>query len=375
MINEFINQYQPIINNSDINAINSYLKSGGFITEYKNTRLFENKLANFFSVKDAIIYPNGTLTLISILKQLGIGRGDKVIGPNFTMAATAFAVNEVGADIVFCDIEWPSLCISIDSIIEIINEKHNKISAIMFVAVNGRYPNYDINKLLTLCHEFSINLIEDSAQAMGSYYPSGEHIGSIGVAGSFSFSMPKLITTGQGGAIISNNQNLISKLRTYRDFGRCEGGGSDIHESIGLNFKFTDLQAVLGLSQLNRVDKIISLKKTNYNFLKENILNKSVSLIHNDIEYTTPWFYEVVTEKPTNLTNFLRKYNIGSRLMYPELNKQRAFKFHEQHHYDFPVSKKISSHGVWIPSHPKLSMSDLIRMVEALNSYDPNIIY
>ena len=117
------------------------------------------------------------------------------------------------------------------------------------------------------CLKNSIYLIEDSAQALGSFYPNGKHMGTVGIAGSISFSMPKLITTGQGGAVLSNSDELLTKLRQYRDFGRSKGGGTDEHSAIGLNMKFTDLQAILGRSQLSRISRIIKTKKDNFNYL------------------------------------------------------------------------------------------------------------
>jgi len=105
-------------------------------------------------------------------------------------------------------------------------------------------------------------LIEDSAQSLGSYFPNGLHCGSAGVMSSFSFSTPKLITTGQGGSINSNNIDLIEKVRKIKNFGRSDSG-LDIHDVVGWNFKFTEFQAALGISQLNQIDWRIKRKKRN----------------------------------------------------------------------------------------------------------------
>ncbi len=372
MNQETILQYEPYIEKSDIKKLNEYLESGGFITEYKKTKDFENEISMFCNVKEAVIFPNGTLTLFSILKVLGIKKGSKVIVPNYTMAATAFSVVETGAEVIFCDIEWPSLCLSLDNLNQILEEEKYDITAIMFMPANGRYPSYDIKCLIDICKKHNIFLIEDSAQALGSYYPSGEHMGTIGIAGSFSFSMPKIITTGQGGAVVSSNQDLIKLLRKYRDFGRSGGGGSDNHDSIGLNLKFTDLQAVLGISQIQRIDKIINIKKKNFDLLYKLVNNPYLNLLPNDLNNTTPWFYEVTTNFRDELTIWLKKNNICSRVMYPELNKQKAFKMHRQQKDIFPKSKKISNQGLWIPSHPKLNKEMILRIIEVLNRFKPN---
>ena len=370
---DFIFQYEPEIKSEDIRAITNYLQSGGFITEFKKTRLFEELLANFCGSKEAIIFPNGTLTLYSILKQLNIGVGDKVIVPNYTMAATAFAVVEAGAEVIFCDIEWPSLCISKCEIEKIISQEEGNIAAIMFMPANGRFPNYEIDDLVEICKANDIYLIEDSAQALGSYYRDGTHMGSKGITGSISFSMPKIITTGQGGAVISDDYKLIENLRRYRDFGRSSGGGTDSHDSFGTNLKFTDLQAVLGISQLNRIEEIMKVKKDNFKLFENLIDNEFVKLLPNDVKFTSPWFYEITTEYQRELFSWLRSKNIGCRLMYPELNKQKAFYSHRQFNTKFRNSHKISSEGIWIPSHPKLTKSLINYIAKMINEFKPNI--
>lgn len=368
---DFIYQYEPDIRSEDINEVTNYFKSGGFITEFKKTREFENMIAGFCGCNQVSIFPNGTLTLYSILKQLNISSGQKVVVPNYTMAASAFAVEEIGAEIIFCDIEWPSLCISKNHFLEILQREKSKISALIFVPANGRFPTYEINELIEICKSNNIFFIEDSAQALGSYYSDGQHIGTKGIAGSISFSMPKIITTGQGGAIISSNKELMDKIKIYRDFGRVKGGGADFHDEFGMNFKFTDLQSALGISQLKRIKEIMEIKKNNYSLLKKIISNKYLYLLENNIEFTTPWFYEIVTEHQFEFIEWLKINNIGCRIMYPELNKQKAFRFHKQHNEIFKFSQKISNQGVWIPSHPKLSEQQIYKIAEIINKFKP----
>lgn len=372
MNSDFIFQYEPEIKSEDIAAVNEYLTSGGFITEFKKTREFENLISSFCEVDEAVIFPNGTLTLYAILRQLNIGKGSKVIVPNYTMAATAFSVVEAGAEVIFCDIEWPSLCLSKAHLQEIIENEKGNISAIMYMSANGRFPSYDINQLVQICCTHGIYLIEDSAQALGSYYPDGSHIGSKGIAGSISFSMPKIITTGQGGAVISNDSTLLKKLKKYRDFGRSSGGGTDLHDMIGLNMKYTDYQAVLGISQLLRIEKTIKTKKNNFEILNDSIDNKYLSLLPNNTKFTTPWFYEIITDHQQEFICWLKQNNIGSRVMYPELNKQKAFYLHNQFDSDFEISNQISTKGVWIPSHPKLKKSDIDHIIKIINQFKPN---
>ena len=255
--------------------------------------------------------------------------------------------------------------------LEILQREQGQISALIFMPANGRFPKYEIDELIAICESNNISFIEDSAQALGSYYLDGQHIGTKGIAGSISFSMPKIITTGQGGAIISNNKEFMEKIKIYRDFGRLKGGGSDFHDEFGMNFKFTDLQSVLGISQLKRIEKIIEIKKNNYLSFKKIISNKYLYLNENNIEFTTPWFYEIITEHQFEFIEWLKLNNIGCRLMYPELNKQKAFRFHKQHNETFKISQKISNQGVWIPSHPRLNDQQIFQIAEIINKFKP----
>ena len=137
--------------------------------------------------------------------------------------------------------------------------------------------------------------------------------------------------------------------------------------------KFTDLQAILGISQLERINETIKTKKNNFKILEKLTKNKFLQLLDNDIDFTTPWFYEVITKYRSKLITWLEKHHIKSRIMYPELNKQRAFKDHAQHKTSFPISQRISSEGLWLPSHTKLTKKDIERIATVLNQFDPGI--
>ena len=215
---------------------------------------------------------------------------------------------------------------------------------------NGRYPQ-DYQEIITYCKENNLILLEDSAQALGSFYPDGIHQGRKGIAGSFSFSAPKIISTGQGGAIVTDDDEVAYKVSRLKDFGRS-GGGNDIHEMIGYNFKFTDIQAVIGIVQMGKLDWRINRMKEIYIKYKQNLSNLSeVTFFNQDLVNTTPWFIDVKVEDRENLMYFLKENNIGSRIMYPPLNKQEAYNVKGNH----SVSNEIGIKGLWLPSSSKLT--------------------
>ena len=215
---------------------------------------------------------------------------------------------------------------------------------------NGRYPS-DINEIVSYCNNNNLILLEDSAQALGSFYPDGIHQGRKGIAGSFSFSAPKIISTGQGGAIITDDDKLAYNISRLKDFGRS-GGGNDVHEMIGFNFKFTDIQAVIGIVQMTKLAWRINRMKEIYSRYKKNLSSiKEVQFFNQDLEKTTPWFIDVKAYKRDGLMAYLKLNNVGSRIMYPPINKQQAYNLEGEH----IVSNEIGVSGLWLPSSSKLN--------------------
>lgn len=347
-MNKFIPQMEPWFDEKERIALNNYMLENGWLTEFKKTQQFEQMICNYTGAKYCFAVNNGTISLTLAAMACGIKAGDEVIIPNFTMIATPNSVKMFGAVPVFVDVEIDTLCIDIEKVKLAITEK---TKAIMMVAANGRFPKSGIDSFIKLCKEHNLILIEDSAQALGSYYPNGKHIGTMGNVGSFSFSAPKVISTGQGGAIITNDDEIAYKLKRLKDFGRS-GGGNDVHDMIGYNFKFTELQAVIGIEQMKklqwRVDRKKEILKLYQKYLNE--VNE-VKFFNQDLENTTPWFIDVFVENRDEMQMFLKSKGIGTRVMYPPINKQKAYNIKGEH----PVSNLIGEKGLWLPSASQLT--------------------
>jgi Predicted pyridoxal phosphate-dependent enzyme apparently involved in regulation of cell wall biogenesis len=235
----------------------------------------------------------------------------------------------------------------------------------MFVSANGRYPGSGIIQFERLAEENNIALIEDAAQSLGSFYPDGRHIGCAGIVGSFSFSAPKIISTGQGGALITSDDELARKLRRLKDFGRS-GGGNDIHDSIGYNFKFTELQACLGIEQMNKLQWRIKRKKEIYSLYKQKLAGiDEVKFFNQDLVHTTPWFIDVLVDDRENLIQYLKEKKIGSRLMYPPINRQIAYNTEG----DYPVSFLVGEKGLWLPSASQLTNEEVEYICSSIQSF------
>lgn len=360
-----IPQMIPWFGEEESRALSEYMESGGFLTEFRKTEELEKIIATFVGSKHCVMVCNGTISLIAMLQVLNIGPGDEVIVPNFTMIATVNAVKNVGATPILIDVDPETLCINLNEAVKAIN---SKTKAIFLVSANGRYPSFEIDELEQICQKSNIHLLEDSAQALGSYYPSGEHVGTKGIMGSFSFSVPKIISMGQGGCVVTNDDDLGNRLRRLKDFGRARGG-IDIHDSVGFNYKITDLQACVGIEQMKKLKSRISLKKKLYSYYEEGLSGQSkIHLIKNDTTFTAPWFIEAIVENRDGLQNYLKEAGIGTRVMYPPINSQLAYKIEGS----FPVSEMIGKNGLWLPSYTQITVEEVNFIVLKIIEYCEN---
>ena len=300
---------EPWFGREERNAINEYMTNDNWITEFKETSSFEEKIAGYTGAKSCVVVTNGTISLTLGEIAAGIKYDDEVIVPVYTMIATPNSLKFFGATPVFAEVEQDTLCLDID---DVIRKVTNKTKAIILVLANGRYPAKGIESFIDLCKRENLILIEDAAQSLGSFYPNGQHQGTIGLFGSFSFSTQKIITTGQGGAIITNDGELESKIRKLKDFGRT-GGGNDVHDSIGYNFKFTDLQAIIGIEQMNKLNWRVARKKEIYKRYKRNLNDiLEIQFFEQDLNFTTPWFIDILVEQKDQLQVFLKNNGIGT---------------------------------------------------------------
>jgi perosamine synthetase len=352
----------PLIGEAEKSALNDYMESGGFLTEFRKTEEFENRLADFLGARHCIVVCNGTVSLTLAGMAVGISAGDEVIVPNYTMIASANSMRMLGAKPVFVDVEPNTLCMDIDLVRNAIT---SKTKAIMLVSANGRYPLAGWSAFEELGKQYGIPIIEDAAQSLGSYYPDGRHIGTAGSIGSISFSMPKIITTGQGGALFTNDDELAISIRKLKDFGR-ESGGVDIHPTLGFNFKFTDLQACVGLAQMDQLPDRVERKKEIWRRYKQGLENlDQVEIFDHNLDHTTPWFIDIKLDNRDELIEHLGPSGIGTRPMYPPISRQLSY----QEPGEFPVASEVGRRGLWLPSFVQLSDEQIDLVCSEINKF------
>ncbi len=354
----FIHQMEPWYGTEEKNAVLAYLDSGGWLMEFKKTEEFEDMIRAHTGARYCSVLPNGTVSLALALMALGVGPGDEVIVPAYTMIATPNAVRMAGATPVFADID-ASLCLDPARVREALSRK---TKAVMHVSINGRAGRLDVIK--KLCRDTGIFLVEDAAQSLGSSY-RGLPLGRHGMIGSFSFSAPKIITTGQGGALITDDALLYAKIEKLKDFGRVKPG-VDAHDHVGWNFKFTDLQAVFGIEQMKKLPWRIRRKKAMYAcYCRELAGVPEVGFIPT-LAGVTPWFIDILVPDPLALADYLKTGGIGSRPFYPAVPDQPIYRRTKG---SFPVARDAAARGLWLPSSSFLSDADIRRICRRIRAF------
>ncbi len=357
-----IPQMEPWFGDEEASAVAAYMRSGGWLMEFGKTREFERMIADYTGARHCIVTNNGTISLTLAALACGIKAGDEVIIPNYTMIASPNSVYMFGAVPVFADVERDTLCLDIEKAAAAITPKTR---AIMLVNANGRGPKCGIDAFVDLAARHNLILIEDAAQALGCRYPDGRHMGTVAVVGSFSFSVPKVITTGQGGALVTNDDGVAARLRKLKDFGRT-AGATDIHDTIGYNFKFTDMQACVGIEQMKKLAWRVERKKDIMRRYRKNLDGmNSVAFFDQDLETTTPWFIDTLCRRRDALQAYLKERGIGTRVMYPPINRQVAYG-RPGHH---PVSELVGEQGLWLPSASQLSDEEIDTVCDAIMAF------
>jgi len=305
--------------------VNDVLETGilmryGFDVQRKGVwkaKELEQEICKRFGSKHAHLLSSGTAALTTAMAALGIGSGDEVIMPSFTFVASFEAVLSVGAIPVLVDVD-ETLTLDPAAVRKAITQK---TKCVMPVHMCGSMA--DMNALVAICKEHSLLLLEDACQSIGATY-KGKSLGTIGDAGTFSFDFVKTMTCGEGGVVLTNNEEVFIKCERYTDHGHDHKGvdrGADLHPFLGYNFRISELHAAVGLAQVKRVDQFLAIQKKNYTALK-NILSqvpeisfRSIPDADGDSCTFISWF--LPTEEITrNVVNELKALGIAAGNFY-----------------------------------------------------------
>lgn len=357
-----IPQMAPWYGDEERQAVAAYMASGGWLMEFTQTRAFEEMIAQYVGCRHAVVVSNGTVSLVIALLALDIGQGDEVLVPDFTFIASANAVVLAGARPVLVDVDARTLCLDLERAEAALT---SRTKAMVYVPLNGRSGN--MHDVVGFCRAHDLLFVEDAAQALGSRF-HGQHLGTFGNVGSLSFSVPKVITTGQGGALLLNDDALYTRVTLIKDFGRPRPGVDD-HQIVGYNFKFTDLQAVVGIEQMKKLPWRVERKKAMYRLYREHLESvREVEFIDTDLAGTAPYLIDVLipAESREGLMVFLADRGIGTRPFCPAIHTQPPYAHVRG---DFPVAEEIARRGLWLPSSSSLTDSEITYVCEQVYEY------
>jgi perosamine synthetase len=345
--------WSPQIVDEDFPLVAEVLRSN-FVNDGEITGQFEREIARLLGARHAVAVTSGTAALYLSLKALGVGHGDEVIVPDVTFIATANAVTMAGAKAVLADVDPQTLALCPSACAQAITPRTR---AIIPVHVSGRAGT--ITEILGLAKSHGLPVVEDAAEALLSRH-QGKYLGTLGQAGCFSFSPNKTITTGQGGMIVTNDDELHGRLRKLKDQGRpVRGtGGADVHESVGFNFKFTNLQAALGLGQLNHLRARTERQGRIYDIYREELGRlPAITLMQaNTAGGERPQWTDALAERRDELEKFLDARRIGYRRFWFPIHTQAPYRLPDER---FPNSTRLWPRAIWFASAFQLTDEDV----------------
>jgi len=350
----------PIVGKEEIIAVTSILKNGALTSAAnlggKHVQNFEKSVASFVNSKYAVAVNSGTAALQAALYALDIKKGDEVLVPSFTFVATANAVVSTGAKPVFVDILKENYTIDPDDLEKKITKKTR---AIIPVHLYGNVAH--IERLREISKKYNIPIIEDSAQSLGSTY-KGKHTGTFFEMGCYSMYPAKVMTSGEGGFIVTNNKNLHDKLLMIRNHGMVHGYDTRI---FGLNLRLPEINAAIATVQMKKLPKFLKSRKNNAKLLSKLISDLKVTLpIERKNENVNWYLYTISTNKRNILLKKLNEKGIGAASYYPTpIHKTPFYKLKIK----LPVTDWASSHVLSIPIHPNVTQKNIEFIAKTMN--------
>ncbi len=367
---------EPLIGDKEIEYVLDCLKTGWISSSGKYLESFEQAWADYCGMRYGIAVSNGTTALQVAVACLGLQPGDEVILPSFTIISCAQAITYNGGIPVLVDCDPRTWCMDISQLESKIT---SRTRAIMPVHIYG-HP-VDMDSILTLAEQHHLVVIEDAAEAHGAEYLSGRHgsnpawkrCGSLGDISVFSFYANKLVTTGEGGMVLTNDQETAERARSLRNL--CfRRERRFYHTELGYNFRLTNLQAAIGLAQIERMPQTISKKR----WMGESYTRRlrHIPAVQLPVEETWAkqvyWMYGMVVDESTNLdavqfARLLQAQGIETRPFFLGIHEQPVYTqmglFQGEH---YPVTEKIARQGLYLPSGLTLTESQLDDVCKAV---------
>lgn len=330
----------------------------------ENVNRFEKEFAEKIGTKHAAALITGTAAIHMALKAAGVDKGDIVLCQDLTFAASANPIIYQNAIPVFIDSDYDTWNMSPIALEEAF-EKYPNAKAVIVVHLYGL--SADMDSIVEICRERQAVLIEDAAEALGTYY-KGKHVGTFGDYGAFSFNGNKIITTSGGGMLVSNNEESISKVRYWASQSR-EKARHYQHSELGYNYRMSNILAGIGRGQLKVLEKRVEKKKYIFDFYKRELGNLEGVKLMPINEWNEPNYWLSCMSlsgkvRPLDIIETLEKYNIESRPLWKPMHMQPFYR--ECDFIGGNVSENLFMNGVCLPSDTKMTDEDLSKVCEVI---------
>lgn len=383
---------EPLMAKNALKYVSECIETGWISSAGSYIKKFEEKFAEYLSMKYAISTTSGTTALHLALASLDIGQDDEVIIPALTMIAVPYAVLYTGALPALIDVDPEIFNIAPEKTADFIEKKckydpHSKqlidkssnrvVKAIMPVHLYGHPCPMD--EIMDIAKKYDLYVVEDAAEAHGALYSSKENseislkAGSIGDVGCFSFYANKIITTGEGGMVVTDSEKIAEKARRLKDLAHSPEKRF-YHTELAFNYRMTNMQAAVGVAQMEEIDRFIEIKREMARKYRELLGNMEGLTLPVEKEWAQSvyWMYSVLVEKNFGISRDefmqkLREEGIDTRTFFIPVNEQPLFQDNKIYRASsFPVARELSEKGLYLPSGLALTEEQIIQVCNAI---------
>ena len=358
---------EPLLTEADFASVNDALRSGWISGAGPHIEAFEQRWAAYCGRKHGIAVANGSMALQLAISLLDLQPGDEVILPAFTIISCAWPIVLAGATPVLVDSDPRTWTMDVDKVRQKISARTR---AIMPVHIYGN--PVDMQPLLDLADHWGLHIIEDAAEAHGADYRT-QRIGSFGMASCFSFYANKLVTTGEGGMVLLDDDALASRARRLRNLG-FGPGRRFLHEEIGFNFRLTNLQAAMGLTQVDRMQEIVERKRAMGKAYTQRLseLDGLELQVEQPWSHSVYWMYGVLVRENTGLDATevaarLSERGIETRPFFLGMHEQPVLRQRGLFHGEsYPIAERLARQGLYLPSGLGLTETQIDTICDAV---------
>jgi perosamine synthetase len=366
--NPVLRMATPVLKGKELEYVASAVREGWISSQGRFVNEFEKRFSTYCGVAHGVAVSNGTTALHLALAVLNVGPGDEVIIPAITHIAVANAVSLAGARPVLADCDPRTWGLDPASVTSKISPRTKVV-----IPVHLYGHPVDMGPIMELAEKHGFRVVEDAAEAHGAEY-RGRRAGSLGHLGCFSFYANKVITTGEGGMIVTDDEKLAARARSLRDQAYGTGEQRFLHHERGFNYRLTNLQAAIGVAQMDHIDEFIATRRRNAQLANSLLADVPGITLPPEQPWARNvyWMYSILVEKSfpmsrDELGRHLRTQGIDSRPFFHPVHRQPVYEtqFAGEH---YPVAEALSAQGLNLPSGNELGESDIRRIVDGIKS-------